>query len=510
MTTSYQDNNEQVLEEQETFEELIRPKLAGLAHFYVILLSIMSSLLSILWPVLSDFSTIEQTQHLYTGLMMSKGVLPYNDIYATGGILYYAVIALAYFLGSPLWLLVVHFLAYYVSGRYLYKIIVNLTHSSELAVAMTALFYLFNAVLGFGGLYPIQWAYPFLLSMIWFLIAYRKDLIKDEHFIAFGLAHALAFLIEPRMLIFGVLAMVTLFGVNIRLKRFARGFYQALCFIFGSILVIYSAGYVIFNEQLSKTYFEQPIVYYLSVLQTRQENLLISVAYQIGILVGLGFFIAFRRHQSSKQKSVTMLLVSSTLIYSVYAIRSQSLDAYHLLFVLAQCLILASLTLIDDYSSQLSNLSHRRHRRVSLAKHFWGAYFTKAYLLPLFLIIGLIGQIGYRYVSTFQERHERREIASFIKHHTAKRSKIYVWDNQADIYLQSERASLSPFITPNVYMGDPSHAKRLEDTLLQGGAEWFILSNDAKINQAIKEKISEHYQKVSIGDLKYFVVYQLK
>lgn len=510
MTTSYQENNTMSLEGSDSFEEKMNSKIGGLAHFYVLLLSVIVSVVSILLPVVKEFSTVEQTQNLYTGLMMSKGALPYNDIYATGGFLYYAVIALSYLLGSNLWLIVIHFLAYYISGRYFYKIITDLTQSSEVAVVMNLLFYLFNLIVGFGGLYPIQWAFPFFLSMIWFLISYFKNQIKDERFIVFGLMSTIGLFIEPRLLIFLLIAIFALFIFNIKSKRFARGFYQILCFIFGMILIGYVIGYFIFNEQLLAEYIAQPILFHLTVLQTGHEELLVSVIVQVILVLFSGMYFGFVRGSKTELTAVKIILMISIVVYSVYAIFSQSFNSYYLLFIIVQGLILASLRLVKDYQLSLSSRTHRRKRRESLAKKFFYQYFIKTYFLPFILFIGLVGQLGYHYYLASQVIDERQELASFITNTTDKDDKIYVWDNQATVYLASERQSISKFSVPDLYTVTSKNKQSLEDSLLQDDAELLMFKKSVKLDQSIAKNISRHYKQVKVDGVNSFIVYKLK
>lgn len=510
MTLNYLENSDVVLEQGYESDEKIPTKITGLAHFYVILLSLLVSLISITLPVLNGFASTEQTQYLYTGLMMSKGVLPYNDIYATGGFLYYAIIALAYRLGSPLWLILAQFVANYFSGRYLYKIVTDWTNSGELAVAINLLFYLFNAILGFGGLYPIQWAMPFLLSMIWFLSAYVKGLVTDEGFIRFGLVSLIGMFIEPRLLLFWVIATVMLFSYNLTAKRFARGFYQALCFIFGALVVVYTVGYFIFNEQLLTAYLAQPIVFYMTVFQSGQENMAISMGYQAAIILASGLIFTFKTEKNKLLAPVKAVLITSILIYSVYALLSQSFAAYHLLFLFVQGLILASLRLSSIYHSSLANRSHRRHRRSSVAKHFFYQYFTTSYLLPLVMMVLVVGQLVYHYWSEFPLASARQQVASFITEHSKQNTKIYVWDNQADIYLKSERPSVSRWTLPVQYTVTAQNKQALEDSLLADKAEFLIVKNGAHLSQAMQTNFAKHYKQVLDNNSNAFMIYQLK
>ncbi|MGT2833646.1 hypothetical protein [Streptococcus halotolerans] len=510
MATSYQENSTIPLDDIDSFDKKTSTKIGGLAHFYVILLSAMVSTVSILLPVIKDFSTVEQTQNLYTGLMMSKGVLPYNDIYATGGFLYYAVIALSYFLGANLWLIAIHFLAYYISGRYLYKIIIDVTQSNELAVAMNLLFYLFNLILGFGGLHPIQWAFPFLLSMIWFLISYFKNRVKDECFIIFGVVSTVGLFIEPRLLVFWLISNITILIFNLKSKRFARGFYQALCFIFGSILIGYIVGYFIFNEQLLAEYIAQPILFNLTVFQSGHENVIITAIFQLILVLSSGLYLGFMRDNRNDFTPVKIILISSIMVYSIYALLSQTFNSYYLLFVIVQGIILSSRRLVKDYQSSLSSRTHRRNRRGSLAKQFFYSYFTKAYLLPLILLVGVVGQLGYHYYLESQNINERQELTSFISKNTDKTSKIYIWDNQATVYLQSERQSTSKFSIPDLYTVTSKNKQSLEDSLLQDNAEFFIVKKGMTINKSIANNISRHYKRIKINGVNSFIIYKLK
>ena len=98
-------------------------------------------------------------------------------------------------------------------------------------MAFSGAFYLLNVALGFGGLYPIQFAMPFVMVSLWFLTKYFADIIKDEAFILYGFAGAAAMLLEPRTLVFWALSFLTIIVFNLKQRHFARGFYQLLCII---------------------------------------------------------------------------------------------------------------------------------------------------------------------------------------------------------------------------------------------------------------------------------------
>lgn len=97
----------------------------------------------------------------------------------------------------------------------------HMTNKKEIATLISIIFFLINGTLGFGGLYPIQFAMPFVLGAIFFLTRYFAGHSRDEAFILYGFAGAAGALFEARTLIFWVLSL----GDNIRLQYCQ----QALC-----------------------------------------------------------------------------------------------------------------------------------------------------------------------------------------------------------------------------------------------------------------------------------------
>ena len=103
-------------------EETKKTKVPLVHKFHIAFFSILTACLTVALPFFSDLANSLQSQNIYTGMMMTSGQLPFSDIFATGGFLYYVLIAIGYYLGTSLWLVLVTFLATYVSGIYLYKI----------------------------------------------------------------------------------------------------------------------------------------------------------------------------------------------------------------------------------------------------------------------------------------------------------------------------------------------------------------------------------------------------
>ncbi|MDU6444363.1 MAG: DUF2079 domain-containing protein, partial [Streptococcus sp.] len=265
-----------------------RTKVPRPHKLYLLILSVVVSCLSVSIPVFTDMANSVQSQNLYIGLMFTKGQLPFTDMFATGGFLYYALIALAYYLGSTLWLVPIQIVTFYLSGIYFYKLVNYFTSSQRVAVAFSGIFYLLNVALGFGGLYPIQFATPFVMVSLWFLTKYFADIIKDEAFILYGFAGAAAMLLEPRTLVFWGLSFLTIIVYNLTQKHFARGLYQLLCIIFGTILVFYTVGYFILNLQVLSSYISQAIVYQFTYFATNDSNFILTLLFQVVVALVSG------------------------------------------------------------------------------------------------------------------------------------------------------------------------------------------------------------------------------
>ena len=102
--SSYSRSSRKIGEVSSHLEPSRRTKVPQPHKLYILLLSVLVSCLSVAVPMFTDMANSLQSQNLYIGLMFTQGHLPFTDMFATGGFLYYAVIALAYYLGSTLWL----------------------------------------------------------------------------------------------------------------------------------------------------------------------------------------------------------------------------------------------------------------------------------------------------------------------------------------------------------------------------------------------------------------------
>ncbi|ERJ75915.1 hypothetical protein [Streptococcus sobrinus] len=491
-------------------------------RFYIFLFSLVMGLTSVANPLLTDFANPTQMVHLYTGQMMSHGHLPYLDTFATGGFLFYALIALSYFLGSSLWLMVVEFLAFYMSGIYFYKIISFLTSKTDMGMTFTAIFYLLNLALGFGGLYPIQWAFPFILNALWFLTKYFAGHINDEAFIIYGFFGTLAALIDPRSLIFWGLSFIIIGIYNFLQRHFARGFYQLLCMIFGAILVYYTVGFFVLNMGNLSDYVTQALFYNFKVFAVGSDSLLITLPYQILALAGSGLLLGlfgFFGHLGRVLEFKTVKWLSFfTLIFSlIIGIFSQSYFVFSLLLALPFGLILTALVINDrinegaDGNQKETGGTHRRKRTTHESQGGYWATFAKGHFqLPvLVMIVGIATPIVLGVLSVDTNR-ERKNISNYLKANTSDSSIIYVWDKSSKIYLDTGLQSTSQFPNPVVNTSTKTNSQKRNDDVLQAKARYVVVNKSEKIPSEVSSFLKSNYKKISLDNSDHFTLYQKK
>lgn len=493
----------------------------GSHRFYILILSVIMALSSVANPLLTNFANPTQMVHLYTGQMMSQGHLPYLDTFATGGFLFYVIIALSYFLGASFWLMIIEFLAFYMSGIYFYKIISFLTEKRDLGITVTVIFYLLNLALGFGGLYPIQWAYPFILNALWFLTKYFAGHINDEAFIIYGFFGTLAALIDPRSLIFWVLSFIIIGIYNLLQRHFARGIYQLLCMIFGAILVYYTVGYFVLNMGNLPAYISQALFYNFKVFALAKNSLLITLPYQIlvlsasGLLLGLfGFFGHLGR--VLQFKTVKWLVFFNLILTLLIGIFAQTYYVFSLLLALPFGLILTALVISDTINEQANQETksvrgaHRRKRNRESTGSYWSVFTKRHFQLPILVVVAGIFTPIFLGVLSLGMNRERSAISRYLQENSSSKTSIYVWDQSSKIYLDTGLQSTSQFPNPTVNTVGGDNSQKRNDDILQAQAKFIVVDKSQELPKEISRLLKSSYRQVSLENADHFMLYQKK
>ena len=483
---------------------------------HILILSLILSIFSISVPCFTDFANNIQSQNLYIAKMFANGSLPYSDFFATGGFFYYLLVSLAFRLGSTLWLIPIQFLTYYLSGSYLYKTVMHMTNKKEIATLISIIFYVTNGTLGFGGLYPIQFAMPFVLGAIFFLTRYFAGHSRDEAFILYGFAGTAGALFEARTLIFWILSLVTIFVYNLVNKHFARGFYQVLCIIFGNILVLYLCLYFILNLQITSDYINQVLVYNFTQLAVEKNDFLLTLAYQSFAVIGSGLLIGALTTSNhllcdAKDKSIKWVLLLSFIFTVVYSLFSQSFGLYSILNIVPYGLVLTALSLDDAIKKRAERTSHRRRNgnQIHTLKVF-GIFLSRNYFLPIAVFAFAFAMPIIMFLFNLGNNTERSTVANYLAKNTKKDETIYVYDSSAKIYLESGRKSASQFVLPELNTAKSSHQKALSDTIIQDSAQYIVVQQDTQLPSDVKSTLSKNYKKAPVKGVERYTVYVLK
>ena len=483
---------------------------------HILILSLILSIFSISVPCFTDFANNIQSQNLYIAKMFANGSLPYSDFFATGGFFYYLLVSLAFRLGSTLWLIPIQCLTYYLSGSYLYKTVMHMTNKKEIATLISIIFYVTNGTIGFGGLYPIQFAMPFVLGAIFFLTRYFAGHSRDEAFILYGFAGTAGALFEARTLIFWILSLVTIFVYNLVNKHFARGFYQVLCIIFGNILVLYLCLYFILNLQITSDYINQVLVYNFTQLAVEKNDFLLTLAYQSFAVIGSGLLIGALTTSNhllgdAKDKSIKWVLLLSFIFTVVYSLFSQSFGLYSILNIVPYGLVLTALSLDDAIKKRAERTSHRRRNRnhIHILKVF-DIFLSRNYFLPIAVFAFALAMPIIMFLFNLGNNTERSTVANYLAKNTKKDETIYVYDSSAKIYLESGRKAASQFVLPKLNTAKSSHQKALLDTLIQDSAQYIVVQQDTQLPSEVKSTLSKNYKKAPVKGVERYTVYVLK
>lgn len=466
-------------------------------HMRFLFLSILLSCFSIAVPFFTTvFSNSMQSQNLYTGFAMANGVLPYTNIFSTGGFFYYSLIALSYHFGSTLLLIPFMTFFFYLSGFYLYRIAINFSQSASIAKGVCLLFYFLNFVVGFGGLYPIQWAQPFFLMSFWYLMRYFNGATRDEVFIRYGFTMAIALLFEPRLLVFALFAFIALIVFNLRQKRFARGIYQFLCIVFGVILMGYIAGYFIWNLQLSIPYFKQTVINSFTFFTYGDSNIWLTAIFQLVILFAIGgvtvFGYGIKRLNVIAYRESRIILLFSLLFYGLTMCLAKDFQVYHALILIPFILLVFSFKGNEELPQD----------------SFFSFYFGRQYFFTVALVFyAFISQPILTPLLSLSEHQDQATIASYIAKKTSKSDSVYSWDSNANIYLLSKRMTNNSFPVAVNYQTS-QNTQSLEDGLLQNNEQYIVVNTTMTLSQTLKDNLSKNYKEVSVSGVTHYALYQ--
>ncbi|HFI0791362.1 TPA: quinol oxidase [Streptococcus suis] len=471
--------------------EEFKDKLPKTKIWPALIWSLLLSVFSVANPFLTFLATNVQTQNLYAGMAMMNGQHPYGDFFGTNGVLYYLLAWLGHIDGGFLVFGLLQFIFLALSGIYFYKIIAYFSQSERLATSFSHWFYIFIFALGFGGLYAEIFVLPFILMTTWFLVRYFENAIRDEVFILCGINLALTFLIYPKGSILWLVASLVLLVFNIRNQQKARGIYQFLATIFGFLLVMYVVGYYAFDSEILGTAIQQTFLYNLR-LDFQYTDLYLTIAMVSGFLLLSGFFKSMVQTLISfgqgKHTYIKIILLLAFLVQLLFIVGTDHFYWSYLLNLVPYGFMMGIVHLQDDSVDEEDS------------------YLRLQFFLPLFICLGIFAQPAYAYLLQGELVADRENVAQYISEQTEEADKIYVWDNSASIYLDSQRLSSATITTITPYLNTTENKNSLIYDLNKNDARFVVVNKNLPILDDVKTNLETQYKSVQTTD--HFVIYQ--
>ncbi|NQN50455.1 quinol oxidase [Streptococcus suis] len=471
--------------------EEFNDKLLDTKIWPAIIWSLLLSIFSVANPFLTSFATNLQTQNLYAGMAMMFGQVPYGNFFGTNGVLYYLLAWLGHIDGGFLVFGLLQFIFLVISGIYFYKIIAYFGQSDYLATSFSHWFYIFIFALGFGGLYAEIFVLPFILMTIWFLVRYFENALRDEGFILYGINLALTFLIYPKGSILWLVASLVLIVFNIRNQQKARGIYQFLATVLGFLLVMYAVGYYAFDSEILGTAIQQTFLYNLR-LDFQYTDLYLTIAMVSGFLLLSGFFKSLIQTIISfgqgKHTYIKIIILLAFLVQLLLIVGTDHFYWSYLLNLVPYGFVMGIVHLQDDSVDEEDS------------------YLRLQFFLPLFICLGIFAQPAYAYLLQGELVADRENVAQYVSEQTEEADKIYVWDNSASIYLDSQRLSSATITTITPYLNTTENKNSLIYDLNKNDATYVVVNKNLPILDEVKTNLEAQYKSVQTTD--HFIIYQ--
>lgn len=469
------------------------------SHLQLLILSIVFSLTFYSFPLFNRVATGSAAVNLYSGFAMNHGVTPYNELFSSSGPLFFLVNQIGAAMGSTLILWLCEIIALWVAGIMAFDIMQEMLNDKFLSTVIAAASILAIAGISMGGDQAIVFALPFAFYGVRVLNRYFMDdeAAKDETFILFGISGALASLFFPLFLVIWLLGALGLFGRNIALRNFGRGFYQFLAGLFGFLLVFSLAGYYTLTTQIFFPTIEQAVILPFTRLNFTVSgaiNLAISLA--LVLLFGLlsSWFYGFHYVTNGNHRVWTAVLLIVGMLSLFFVSFMHGYSPAFALVILPFAFMYAGLNLDREFDG-----------RRTFGQTF-SAYFRVTAFLPILgLIFLFMFPIAANMLNTGYSSSEK-SVAAYVQKNSKSSDQVTVLADSLEINRLAKRSS--DVTLPPSYYPD-SYAQSLSINLSTAKSKFIVVDNDVKMSDSVKAVLSSKYTAVKFDD-SHFKIYQIK
>ncbi|MFV0556545.1 MAG: hypothetical protein ACK5LM_05540 [Lactovum sp.] len=476
------------------------------AYFLFLILSLLVSFSFYSFPFIQNIPLENSATNFYSGFLMNHGLIPYIDIYTSAGPLFYLLNALGTSLDSTsiLWALEIIFV--WFSSILIFKVLSFFVQEKKINVITTSFLIFAIAGLSLGGNQPIIYALPFALYGFLVLSRYFIDneAVRDEVFILFGMAGALASLFFPFFIIFWLVGVFGLAIKNISISNVGRGFYQLLSTLLGIVLVYALVGYYTLTSQIFFPTIKQSILIPFSHLNfsfSGWVNLSVSLALLLLFGLSSNFFAVLNYIQRGfrKMSSITLLIAALfSLIFISLVYQSSPANA---LVILPFLFIYLSLNMEEEFKSHEDYEDYR----VSYGDVL-GLYLKKTFYLPL---IALIFLLSFPFTSQLIQKSQiesKQEVVSYLREKSESSDTVTVLsDNQTINYLSNRYSTIS--FPPSYY--PISYTQSFDIDLVSAKIKYIVWDKRIDLLDTTKEVIESDYKEVDFSNSDY-AIYKIK
>ncbi len=334
------------------------------------------------------------------------------------------------------------------------------------------------------------------------MLRYFSKHTRDEGFIQYGINAGLVFLIDPKSVLLWFVASLVLLVYNIRSRYKLRGFYQMLSTLFGFSLVVYSIGYYTilnknFGAAITQTFSHQIGKITLAQFSGFQDVLpLLLFLLGTGLITSLIYGVLTIKRGGDRDFKVLLYLLF--VVHLVDALFASHFLASNLIILVPFGLLLTG--------AYMGNLSESKKGSGITSQT---SYLKLNAFLPLLAVLYLLVYPMWRFFSTDTLRADRNTAAAYIKENSSAESLMYAWDDNALVYLKSQRWAAAKSITPDVYLDNSINQDNLILSIKGGKAQFILVRKSEELPETISQYVSENYQVVDVN-VTDVTLYQLK
>ena len=402
---------------------------------YLILLnlSIIFGLNSSMSPIGNKNSSMDSSVFRYIGLLISKGKIPYIDVFDHKGILLYFINYLAIIINKNLGLWLIEVLTIFLSSCFAYKT-ANLFAKKYLSL-LTIIFCFITLIFAYdgGGNYTEEYALFFImLSLYYFYRDVKKDsLIRISSTIIIGISLGAVLLLRPNMITVWICMSFYILINYVKNKKIKELLKIILIFISSCILFMLPfIIYLIYNNAIIEFINQYVIFNFKYSALHKTTNIYITSTYFImgckNIIISI-LVIFYFLFTNKENKNLLIFSLFNIIISLILVIIPNNLYNHY------------AIILIPTFIYPIT-LLFKQLDKILLEKNFNKKEIITVILI--FIISMNINEfnkyIGYFKRSTLQN-YPDKYIEEIILNNSTSKDNVLIYGNKAILYLKTNR-----------------------------------------------------------------------